>query len=242
MSKLFLFLIVLGFAYKGYSQSKIERDKQSSLYRVNKVRLQTIDYNNGRKNITKYNMDGKPTEMHDYYSGIESNITNYKYDKKGRLTEESYYGYESGDGVLRKYYYDKDDNVAKIISEGSDDTEVNLFYDSHGNESGFEEHYQDPGSAPYFASIINTYELDKLIMSEQECNIRTNEVNRTIYTYNRENVILIEQYWKYCQTDKIEFHTKQSFEYFDSGLMKESIQEDISYSELEIKIYSYEFY
>lgn len=242
MIKLYLVLALVFCSSVSYSQSKIELDKQSLLYKTNKVKIQTIDYGSGRKNVTKYNQNGKPTESHDYFNNVDANITTYKYDKKGGMTEESYFGYESGDGMLSKYYYDENGNVAKIVSSGSDESEVRYTYDSQGNKTGVEQHWSDPESAPYFTSIINSYESGKLILSEQECTHRTNEVNRTKYTYYGENIILIEEFWKYCQTDKIEFHTKQTFEYFENGLIRECIKEGIYNEVPERKVYSYEFY
>lgn len=242
MIKLYLVVIIIFFVSVSYSQSKIEIEKQSLLYKTNNVKIQTIDFGNGKKIVIKYNKNGKPSESHDYYDNIEVNITNYKYDKKFRLIEKSYFGYESGDGILEKYYYDDIGNVVKIISSGSDDSETNFFYDIHGNEIRIEIHWPDPETAPYSATTINTYEDNKLISSEQECTHRTNEVNQSKFTYNEDKLILIEDFWKYCQTNKIEFHTKESFEYFENGLIKESIKEGKYNETPEKKVYSYEFY
>lgn len=238
-----LSLIFICFTSLSYPQSKIQIEKERTLYRVTKVKIQTIEYGNGRKELTKYNKNGAPTESHDYYDNVESNIKTYKYDKKGKLTEESYFGYESGDGVLNKYYYDQNDDIIKIVSSGSDDSEVEYSYDIHGNiiEALYKDIAFEPGP-PLFFHYINTYEADKLTFTDEECTMRRGEISQTKYTYEGSNVILIEEFYKNCSTGEIILDSKQSFEYFENGLIKESIKEG-RYNEVpEKKIYIYEYY
>ena len=243
MKNLYLAMLIFCFVSSSYSQSKIELDKQSLLYKTNKVKIQTIDYGSGRKNVTKYNQNGKPTESHDYYNNIEANITTYKYDKKGRMTEESYYGYESGDGNLSKYYYDENENVAKIVSSGSDESEVEYSYDIHGNiiETEYHDIALEPGP-PLFQHYLHTYEADKLTFTDEECTLRREEIFQTKYTYEESNVIMIEVFYKKCSTGEIILNSKQTFEYFENGLIKESIVEGIYNEAPQKNIYSYEFY
>jgi hypothetical protein len=244
MNKLYIILIVfITFAGLCNSQSKIQLDKERSLYRENKVKTETIVSSDGNKSVTKIDKDGKRVEIKGYYNNAEANIITYKYDNADNMIEESYYGYESGDGYSTYFYYDNKGNIVKTRMVGSDENETRNNYDEYGNmiETEYIEIGLSPGP-PYFTEYKNVYENGNLISKENICNLRTESVYLTKYSYDNDKIILEEEFEKNCNDNTLKFQSKKSILYYENGLIKETASES-QYKEGVIKsIYTYEFH
>lgn len=240
---LFCFLLfILSFSFCS-SQSRIQMEKEYSLYKINKVKTEIITSDDGNKTVTKLDKDGKRIEIKGYNGRKEINITSYKYDNKGNMIEESYYGYESGDGYTTYFYYDEQGNVIKSKLVGSDENEIKMKYDEFGNliETEYIDISSNPGP-PYFLEYKNNYENGKLISSENLCTAKTDAVYVTQYSYDSDNVILLEEYEKNCRDNSTKLSSQKKFIYLENGLIKESTYQSEFKEKIQKNIYTYEFY
>lgn len=219
--------------------SKIEIDKERTLYKNNKVKSVIITGNKGFKNITEIDREGKKIKSNDYYNNQEANITNYEYDLNGNLTEESYYGYESGDGISHKYYYDENGNLIGDEEEwGGDESngpENQYYYDVSGNVYRMIKYGRE-------ISYDNIYEDGKLISASEICKEDDSMVYVIKYTYESDLLNSIEKYEKNCNDGTLKFSSRETYTYFPNMLVKQTSSEYDYDKSVEIKKYDYEYF
>lgn len=79
-------------------------------------------------------------------------------------------------------------------------------------------------------------------MKEELCNSDKNDVKQSKFSYNGDNLVLREVFYKNCNSGITKFNSKEAIEYFENGLIKR-INSEAEYSEgNEKNIYSYLFY
>jgi len=239
MKNLLILSLIFLFFTPVHSQSKIQIEKERALYRDNKVKIQTIDYPEGRKEVTKFNKNGAPIESHDYYDSEEVNATNYIYDKKGFLIEQTHYGYYSGDGDKTNYYYNEQGDITKTKTVFFEDNETFYEYGGHGNLVKTKSIYTVSPDEPSIITEYNNISKDeKLIFKEIVCGTHTEDVKQFKFNYEGSTLVLIEEFTKNCFSGTLMFTNKTTIVYFPNGLTKEVIQNQNSDKD----IYTYEFY
>jgi len=228
-----------------HSQSKIQIEKECALYRDNKVKKETITATDGSKEIFKYNKKGNPVESRMYNPDkSEANITKYFYDEFDNLMKVSYMGLESGDLTETDYYYDDESgNVIRLFVLGGDYDELRFIYDNQGNLiQEIANDVSETAGPPDFYSYINRYSNGELVSVENECTLTLESVPVTKYIYTQSNLTDVNVFDKNCSTGNLTLYSKETFLYYDNGLIKEQTYYG-TYSDGERKFtYSYEFY
>lgn len=215
--------------------SKIQIEKQRSLYKINKVKIEIIYSDKNRKEVTNYDQEGKPIETLFYYGDKISGGISYTYDRNGNLIEDAYGGAESGDVLTNRYYYDESGNV--IASE----------YLMGLDESGYKINYKydDFGNLILKGDIVinNIYENGNLVSSLEDCIPNSPRPEFKKFTYDiQNNLILYEVFHKTCTGDSTFFLSRNRYEYFDNGLKSRETFES-SYTEgMEVLNYEYQYY
>lgn len=226
-----------------FSQSPADLQRQYNLYKSNKVKTETIQFNDGSKTVNTYDKEGRKTEESYYFDGKQANVTSFKYDSKGLLSEEKYFGYESGDGYTSQFYYDAAGNMIKSISTGSLEDISEFTNDAQGNPVKISYFSPTDSKTPMdFIEYKNTYENGLLSSIECVCKPGDETTFGSRYTYSGENMTLYEEYNKDCKSGKITVSAKKTYEYFDNGLIKTTKYSDSNLNETKTGTYSYENY
>ncbi|MBS1514812.1 MAG: hypothetical protein JSS63_07260 [Bacteroidetes bacterium] len=244
-SSAFLFIITISFIFTqtGFSQSKKDLEREYKVYKTNKVKTETIQYNDGTKTVNSYDIQGRKTEEVSYFENNQSNKTTYKYDSKGLPEEEKYFGFESGDSYTTKFTYDEAGNLIKTVSTGSLEDISEYANDEMGNPvkiSYFSP--TDTKSAYDFLEYKNTYANGMLTSIETKCKEGDETTFGSKFTYDGEKIILNEDYTKNCKTGAVTIGAKKTFEYSANGLIKLTKYSDTYLTEPRTGTYTYEYY
>lgn len=244
MNKIFLILVSficlsLFISVQCFSQPRSDLDKKYSIYKMNKIKTETINYNDGSSTVTRFDKKGRPTEVKSYNSGVESYIVTYEYDKKGYLREESYFGFESGDGVTTKFYYDGSGQIIKSESTGSMEDITEYVNDEYGNALTIKYVSTDEKTSAGLLEYKNTYANGKLASIEAVCKEGDDITMYSRYTYDGENLIVNEEFDKDCKTGELKFSFKKIFEYDANGLLTKTDFTSTYTDGIKTGVYSY---
>jgi YD repeat-containing protein len=245
MNKYFFIALLLAASIfqNAFSQSPADRERQYKLYKTNKVKTETIQYNDGTKTVNSYDTDGRQTEETSYFDGKEANTTKFKYDSKGLMTEETYFGYESGDSYTTKYSYDAAGNMIKAVSTGSMEDIEEFTNDAQGNPVKISYYSPSDTKKPMdIMEYVNTYENGMLASIESTCKKGDETTFGSKFTYSGESMTLNQDYTKDCKTGKITNGNKKTMEYFDNGLTKSSKDIADYLDAPRTAAYTYEYY
>jgi hypothetical protein len=242
MKNLFIFILLyILFSGTLFPQSKIQIEKQRSIYAKNNVKKEIITGSDENISVSKYDKKGNVIETVNFTGKIKNNITTYTYYTDGTLKKQSYFGYQSGDGFEVFYFYDETGNVEKTKTIGSDDNETYYKYDAEGNIT--ESKFTEPGNTEsYVTRYVNLYENGRLISCENECTTGTESVTLTKYFYEGDMLNKEESYEKNCKSGSLNLNSVYKLTYFENGLIKETSFDSYGSFTFVSNTYKYEFY